>query len=68
MPREHDSINGVQVFSWAPHWTRTGLGEQVTQWLRTHTHVRLVDVQIRQSSNASSHLISIVLFYREPQR
>ena len=55
--------NGVKVFSATKARDREHLDEAVTHWLRTQNH-EVVDVQVRQSSDADYHCLSIVLFYR----
>jgi hypothetical protein len=44
---------------------RERLGEVVTQWLSEHPDLEVVDMTVRQSSDAAFHCISISVFYLE---
>lgn len=56
-------FDGVKVFSATVASEREALGERVTQWLRAHPEVELVDRAVRQSSDERHHCVTIVLFY-----
>jgi hypothetical protein len=60
-----ESINGVAVFSATKFKEREELGEQVTRWIRNNPSATIVDTVVRQSSDASFHCLTIVIFYRE---
>lgn len=55
-------FDGVKVFSATMINDRQQLGEVVTDWLQRH-RVDLVDISVTQSSDASFHCISIIVFY-----
>lgn len=55
-------FDGVKVFSATMINDRQQLGEVVTDWLQRH-RVDLVDITVTQSSDASFHCISIIVFY-----
>ena len=55
--------DGCRVFSATKAKDRAELGERVTAWLR-EAGVLPVDVQVRQSSDAEFHCLSITVFYR----
>lgn len=62
-------FNGVKVFC-ATMWAqRQTLGETVTAWLEDARGKRpgfqVVDVVVRQSSDAAYHCITIVVFFKE---
>jgi hypothetical protein len=42
---------------------RESLGEKVTAWLKANPGNRIVRVSVTQSSDASFHCLSIVLFF-----
>jgi hypothetical protein len=61
------SFDGVKVFSATLILQRQQLGETVTDWLSIHRDLAIVDIQLRQSSDASFHCISICIFYQTPR-
>lgn len=64
-----DAFNGVQVFAATMFQQRQTLGEQVTAWLEkaraTRPGFQIVDIVVRQSSDAEFHCCSIVIFFKE---
>lgn len=56
-------FNGVKVFSATKAKDREFLGELVTDWMRTHPDVEIVDKIVTQSSDAEFHCLVITLFY-----
>jgi hypothetical protein len=56
-------FDGVRVFSATMMRDREQLGERITGWLARHD-VEIVDIVVRQSSDAAFHCITIVLFFR----
>lgn len=58
---------GVRVFSATRASDREQLGEVITQWLHAHPELELVEKLVLQSSDASFHCLTIVLFYRYPR-
>jgi hypothetical protein len=57
---------GVKVFSATKAKEREALGDQVTNWLRNHSNMRIVEKLVRQSSDCGFHCLSIIVFWAEP--
>lgn len=55
---------GLKVFSATKARDREVLGEKVTEWLRSHKDVEIVDKVVHQSSDNEFHCLSVTLFYR----
>jgi hypothetical protein len=66
MDGAHAPFDGVKVFFATMLAQRAQLGEVVTSWLAERPALKIVDVVVKQSSDASFHCLSIVLFYRSP--
>jgi hypothetical protein len=58
-------LNGVKVFSATMANQRETLGDRVTDWIRNHPELEIVDKVVSQSSDSEFHCISIVIFYVE---
>ena len=58
-------FNGVKVFSATMAPDRDGLGDKITNWLRNHPGVDIVDTIVTQSSDEAFHCLAITLFYFE---
>jgi hypothetical protein len=58
-------FNRVEVFSATMARERATLGDRVTEWLRGHPNVEIVDAVVRQSSDYEYHCLTIVLFGKE---
>lgn len=58
-------FNAVKVFSATKARERSGLGERVTEWLRSNPGVEIVNVVVTQSSDQEFHCLSITVFYKE---
>jgi hypothetical protein len=56
-------FNGVKVFSATMAPDRDGLGDKITEWLRTHPQVKVVDTIVTQSSDEAFHCLAITLFF-----
>jgi len=56
--------NRVKVFSATMAKDRETLGDKVTEWLRTYNG-QILDTQIKQSSDAAFHCLSIILFCKD---
>ena len=63
-----NNFNGVKIFSATMAQEREGLGEKVTEWIRTHPESEIVDTVVTQSSDEAFHCIAITLFYWEENR
>jgi hypothetical protein len=63
MSTSTEPYDGVKVFSATKAADRESLGEKVTAWLRANPGNRIVRVSVTQSSDASFHCLSIVLFF-----
>jgi hypothetical protein len=59
------SFNGVAIFSATKFKEREELGDVITRWIQDHPSYRIVDTEVRQSSDASFHCLTIAIFYRE---
>lgn len=66
------AFNGVKIISATMAAQRHALGETITRWIaesRKRPGFELVDVVVRQSSDAAFHCLSYSIFYWEtPQR
>lgn len=58
------SFNGLKIFSATKAKEREELGERVTDWMKDHPDVEIVDKAITQSSDREFHCLSITLFFR----
>jgi hypothetical protein len=58
-------FNGVKVFSATMVADREQLGEKVTQWMRSHPQVKVIDIVVTQSSDEAFHCIAITVFFWE---
>ncbi|MCA9552077.1 MAG: hypothetical protein KC933_18700 [Myxococcales bacterium] len=58
-------FDGVKVFTATKAREREELGETITDWLRQHPNLTVVDKVVTQSSDNEFHCLSIVLFYAE---
>ena len=61
----HKAFNGVKVFSATMAQERDHLGERITDWIKDHPKVKVVDTIVTQSSDESFHCLAITLFYWE---
>ncbi len=59
-------FNGVKIFSATMFQQREQLGEKVTEWIAANSNVKITEVVVTQSSDASFHCIAISVFYAEP--
>jgi hypothetical protein len=60
-------FTGCKVFSTTMVRDRAVMGEAITQWIADHPELEVVDRTALQSSDASFHCLSIVLWYRPAQ-
>jgi hypothetical protein len=58
-------FNGVKIFSATMAQEREHLGEKVTDWIRGHSEVEIVNTIVTQSSDEAFHCIAITLFFKE---
>jgi hypothetical protein len=56
---------GVKVFSATKPPERARLGDKITEWMSAYPRFRVVDKVVCQSSDASFHCLSVILFYVE---
>jgi hypothetical protein len=56
---------GVKVFSATKYKERSQLGDKLTEWVRSHNEVEVVDTVVRQSSDHEFHCLTIVVFYED---
>lgn len=57
--------NAIKVFSATKARERSELGEEITHWLENNPGIKVVDTQVRQSSDSEFHCLSIILFYNK---
>ena len=62
------AFNGVKVFSATMAQEREHLGERITDWLKDHPRVKVVDTIVTQSSDESFHCLAITLFFWEEMK
>ena len=55
------AITAVKVFSTTMARDRELMGERITEWLRLHPELKLVDTIVTQSSDNEYHCVSITL-------
>jgi hypothetical protein len=58
-----NAANGVRIFTSTTGQFRRELGDRITEWLATKPEVAIHDVRVVQSSDASFHCVTIVVFY-----
>lgn len=58
-------FNGVKIFSATMAQERDRLGERITEWIREHSKIEIVDTVVTQSSDEAFHCLVITLFYFE---
>jgi len=63
---EASTFNGVHLFFATRFAERQVLGETVTAWLAAHSHLKIHDIAVMQSSDAAFHCVTVVVFYFEP--
>lgn len=58
------ATTGVKVFTATMIERRARLGDDITSWLRAHPDCLPVRAEVRLSSDAKFHCLSIVIFWR----
>jgi len=58
-----DRYNAIKVFSATKAKERADLGEEITAWIEANPTVKIIDTQIKQSSDSEFHCLTIVIFY-----
>jgi len=61
--RQDVKFNGVKVFSATMVADREQLGEKVSAWMQTNSHLKVTDIVVTQSSDEAFHCIAITVFY-----
>lgn len=56
------AFSAVKVFWGSFSETRNALGEQITDWLRQHPELTVVDCVVTQSADSGYHCLTITLF------
>lgn len=54
--------DGMKVFSATKFRDRESLGETVTSWIASKPELKVVDYEVRQSSDLEYHCLTIILF------
>ncbi len=57
------AYQGVKVFSATKAKEREELGTRVTMWLRDNPQIKIKETEVKQSSDAEFHCLSIIVFY-----
>ena len=55
---------GLKVFSATKARDREVLGEVITDWLRKHSELEIVDKIVTQSSDSEFHCLAITILYK----
>lgn len=58
-----NTVSGVRIFTSTTGQFRRELGDRITEWLAAAPEVAIHDVRVVQSSDASFHCLTIVVFY-----
>ncbi|MDR0966893.1 MAG: hypothetical protein LBM75_10435 [Myxococcales bacterium] len=58
-------FTGVKVFSATKMREREELGDTITNWVKLHPDLEIVDYTVEQSSDSEFHCLSIVVFFRD---
>lgn len=56
--------DGLEVFSATLASEREKIGTRVTRFLAEHPDLEVVNTEVRQSSDASHHCLSVLLFWK----
>jgi hypothetical protein len=64
MPSPQNSFTAVKVFSTTLARDREAMGEKITEWIKGHADIEIVDRTVTQSSDKEFHCLSITLFYK----
>jgi hypothetical protein len=56
-------MDGVMVFTATKAKEREGIGERVTDWLRSEPEKNVKDVTVTQSSDDEFHCLTITILY-----
>ena len=59
------NVTGVKVFSATKAKEREALGEAITEWIRSHPGMEIIDKIVTQSSDSEFHCLTITLFYKQ---
>ena len=59
-----EAYDALEVFSATKARDREVLGEKVTDYLRAHPELEIVDKIVKQSSDNAFHCTSVTLFFR----
>lgn len=62
---KQNSFNGVKIFSATMAQERDRLGDRITDWIREHPGLEIVDTVVTQSSDEAFHCLVISIFYNE---
>lgn len=56
--------DGLEVFSATLATEREKIGTRVTRFLTDHPDLKVINTEVRQSSDASHHCLSVLLFWK----
>lgn len=57
-------MDGVMVFTATKAREREGIGDRITEWLRSEPEKTVKDVCVTQSSDDEFHCLTITILYR----
>jgi hypothetical protein len=60
-------LSGAKVFSATKAREREELGSVVTDWIRKHPEVEVVEKTVTQSSDREFHCLTLTLFYQSKE-
>jgi folate-dependent tRNA-U54 methylase TrmFO/GidA len=58
-------FDGVKIFSTTLARDREAMGEKVTDWLKNHPDLEIVDKTVTQSSDKEFHCLTITFFWKQ---
>jgi hypothetical protein len=58
-------MNGVKVFTATKAKERMGLGDLITEWIRSEPQKTVLDVMVNQSSDDEFHCLTITIRFSE---
>jgi hypothetical protein len=57
------TFEGVKVFSATMAVQREQLGDRITDWIKRNPNVKVLEVVVKQSSDAEFHCLSLIVFF-----
>ena len=57
-------FDGLKVFSATKAREREELGETITRWMEKNSGLKIVDREVRQSSDSEFHCLTIIMYFK----